>query len=172
MRFGFQRAQPVDGILYYPKLPPVETRSFTILIVEDDPNDVMLMRRAIQKAEVTHPIQFVPDGVQAILYLRGAEKYGDRGAYPFPHFVITDLKMPLAGGFEILEWLRDHQDCSVIPVVVFSSSKQDSDIKRAYGLGANAYLVKPPNPQDMTAVMRKLFDFWSMCEKPTLEQNC
>src|SRR5690242_5329899 len=86
---------------------------FTILLAEDDPNDALLIKRAFSKNDIQNPIQVVSDGEEAIAYLSGAEKFADRLKYPFPNFLVTDLKMPRKSGFEVLAWLHDHEKCGI-----------------------------------------------------------
>lgn len=138
----------------------------TILIIDDDPNDVLLLRKALTRAEIHDPVQVVTDGFQAIQYLSGEGMYGNREQFPFPSVVFTDLKMPRINGFEVLQWLRKHPDCSVIPVMVLSASKIDADIKRAYQLGANAYLAKPSSMKELVEAVKTAYSFWAHCEKP------
>lgn len=141
---------------------------FTILLAEDDPNDALLIRRAFVKCGISHPIQLVCDGEEAIAYISGEGKYSDRRQYPFPRFFITDLKMPKKSGFEILSWLRDRNDLSVIPTIVLSSSKQPDDIKLAYRLSANSYFVKPADFSSLQQLVKRIFEYWVECEKPDL----
>ncbi len=146
--------------------------NLTFLIIEDLPNDVLLLRRALTKSGITNPVQVVEDGREAIAYLRGEGKYGDRKQYPFPSVIFTNLKMPRMGGFEVLEWLRHHPECSVIPVIILTASRQDENIRRAYQLGANAYLVKPSSMADLEAMVKTAYDFWSWCERPQVAGHC
>jgi CheY-like chemotaxis protein len=143
----------------------------TILIIDDDPNDVLLLRKALVRAGVHDPVQVVADGYEAIQYLAGEGEYGNRERYPFPSVVFTDLKMPRMNGFEVLHWLRKHPDCSVIPVMVLSASKQDEDVKKAYQLGANAYLAKPSTLKELEEIVRTAYSFWAHCEKPHLSST-
>jgi CheY-like chemotaxis protein len=147
-------------------------RHLTILVAEDEPNDVLLLRKALMRAGIENPIQIVGDGSEAIKYLQGEGEYADRVHHPFPSIIFTDLKMPRLGGFEILKWLRDHPHCNVIPVIVLSASAEDKDIKEAYDLGANAYLVKPARLGELQQMMQISFKFWNQCAKPAVPQNC
>ncbi|MDB6052526.1 MAG: response regulator receiver protein [Verrucomicrobiales bacterium] len=80
--------------------------------------------------------------------------------------------MPIKSGLDILEWLRDHPNCKVIPITILSSSKQASDVKRAYELGVNAYCVKPALFADFEKLLKNFFGFWEMCEIPDIPQRC
>lgn len=139
---------------------------FTILVAEDDANDALLIKRAFNKCGIKHPIQIVPDGEEAIAYLSGQGQYSERSQYPFPGFLITDLKMPRKSGFELLEWIVEHPNCAVIPTIVLSSSRQTADIKRAYAAGANSYFTKPADFSHLQELLRKIFDYWNSSEKP------
>lgn len=90
-----------------------------ILVAEDDPNDVVLLKRAFRQNGMDNPTYICKDGEDAIAYLRGEGKYKDRSVYPRPDVIFTDLKMPRLGGLEVLEWLHAQPDCQVIPVIVF-----------------------------------------------------
>src|SRR5262245_46306282 len=93
-----------------------------ILLVEDDENDVFLLQHAFAAAGVTHPIAVVSDGRQAIAYLAGADRYGDRGRFPFPGLVLLDLKLPGIAGLEVLRWVQQQPSLCLLPVIVLSSS--------------------------------------------------
>lgn len=144
----------------------MDYRNFTILILEDDPNDVFLLQRALKKNSILNPLQIVPDGIEAVAYLSGAGKYADRSTYPFPSFIIMDLKMPRMGGLEVLQWLQDHPEYKVIPTLVLTSSRQQIDIARAYRLGANSYMVKPGSFDELLVMIRKVYDYWVVCARP------
>jgi CheY-like chemotaxis protein len=144
---------------------------FTILLAEDDANDALLIRRAFSKSGIRNPIQVVADGEEAIAYLSGVAPYADRSVYPFPGFLITDLKMPRKTGFELLEWLMSHPECGVIPAIVLSSSRQPADIKRAYQTGANSYFTKPADFSQLQDLLKRIFDYWIHCERPEV-QTC
>jgi CheY-like chemotaxis protein len=142
-----------------------------ILIAEDDTNDAFILDRTLKKVGIHNPVQIVEDGEQAIAYLRGDGKYGDRNKYPFPGVVITDLKMPKVNGFEVLKWLKNHPECDVIPVVVLTASAMESDIVYAYQLHANCYLQKPSNQDEFTRMLKLLFEFWHVCKIPKLTSS-
>jgi CheY-like chemotaxis protein len=132
----------------------------TILHVEDDPNDVLLIARAFRKAEVAAQIQVVNDGEQAIHYLGGSNSFAERERFPLPAVVLLDLKLPRKSGIEVLEWVRSRAGLKRIPVVMLTSSKQPIDINRAYDLGVNAYLVKPVNFDGLVEMVRTIDSFW------------
>src|SRR5688572_11336740 len=117
----------------------------TILLVEDNEDDSFFMQQAKTKAGIQNPMQVVDDGQKALDYLRGVGKYSDRQQYPLPFLLLLDLKLPLVPGLRVLSWLREQPEFETMLVVILTSSKEDRDIDRAYRLGANSYLVKPPN---------------------------
>lgn len=140
-----------------------------VLLVEDDPNDVLLMQRAFRRAKVTNPVQVVGDGEDAVLYLSGQGPYRDRTRYPLPALILLDLKLPRKSGLEVLEWLRQQAGLKRLPVVVLTSSKESTDISRAYDLGVNSYLVKPVSFDTLLDMVETLNVYWLLLnEKPTL----
>jgi len=140
---------------------------YTILLVEDDPNDVLLIQRAFRKSNVANPIQVVGDGEEAIAYLSGQGPCADRERYPLPLLLLLDLKLPRKSGFEVLEWLRQQPGLKRLPVVVLTSSAETPDVNRAYDLGANSYLVKPVRFEDLLHMVQTLNLYWLIInEKP------
>lgn len=139
---------------------------FSILLAEDDDNDVMLIQRAFKKHYVDRPIYIARNGEEAIAYLSGQGEFSDRTKYPFPDVVITDLKMPKLSGFELLAWLNENRECKVIPTIVLSSSKEDRDVARAYNLGASTYMVKPASFDELAEMVRRVKDYWEVSIKP------
>lgn len=139
----------------------------TCLIVEDDDNDVFLLTRTFRKRGLEEPVFIARNGQEAISFLQGKGEFKDRNRFPLPTFIITDLKMPIADGFDLLTWLQNHSECSVVPTVVLSSSNQNSDVEKAYALGANAYFLKPNDIGDWEILFRMIFEFWKCAEKPS-----
>ena len=149
----------------------METKNFTVLLVEDDLNDIFLVKRAFKIARVQNPLQIVTDGVEATAYLRGDGRYADRETYPLPRLVVMDIKMPRKTGFEVLEWIKQGtHTLRRIPVVIVSSSEDPGDINRAYELGANAYMVKPVDYRAVEHLFNSITQYWGLeCAKPELE---
>lgn len=145
--------------------------NYTILIVEDDPNDLLFLQRALKKNGITNPVCTLPDGEEATAYLSGIGKYADRHQFPFPRVIILDLKMPRKSGLEVLEWLKEHPQYRVIPTIVLTSSKLNEDVARAYGLGANSYMVKPSSFDDLKHLIKMAYDYWSLCLKPEVTES-
>jgi len=133
---------------------------YTILLVEDDPNDVLLIQRAFRKAKLVNPVQIVKDGQEAVDYLAGEGSYADRNAYPWPALMLLDLKLPRKSGFEVLEWLHAQPRLKRLPVVVLTSSAETPDINRDYDLGANSYLVKPVSFDALLDMVKALGLYW------------
>jgi CheY-like chemotaxis protein len=131
----------------------------TILYVEDDPNDVLLVQRAVKKTNAPARLYTAADGDKALAYL-GAEDFADRDKFPSPQIVLLDLKMPRKSGFEVLAWIRGHPQLKRMIVIVFTSSRHDEDINRAYELGANSYLVKPVGFEALLQTMEEVNRYW------------
>jgi len=131
----------------------------TILQVEDDPNDIFFLQRAMKKAGVLNPIQVARDGQQAIDYLQGVGKFADREKFPFPCLVLLDLKLPHVMGLEVLRWIRN-QPGMVVPVVLLTASSENSDMTAAYRLGCNGFLVKPSESSKLESMAQAISYFW------------
>jgi CheY-like chemotaxis protein len=116
----------------------------SLLLVEDNEDDVFLMRRALTRAGLVNPLHVVGDGEQAVSYLGGVDRFRDRAAYPLPGLVFLDLKLPRKSGHDVLRWVRQQDQLKSLVMVVLTSSDQPSDIAQSYRLGANSYLTKPP----------------------------
>jgi len=140
-----------------------------MLLVEDDENDIVLVRKAIETAGAGHWVHAVYDGEQAIQYLQGLGPFADRQKFPIPNVVMTDLKMHKMGGFELLRWLRTNPMFSVIPTIVYSNSALEADVRQAYQLGANSYIAKPTSLSGLVDTLRILHEYWSRCECPPLK---
>jgi CheY-like chemotaxis protein len=134
--------------------------SETILVVEDDENDLMFVKMALKKAGVTNPVQVAKDGQQVLDYFQGNGKFAVRAAFPLPYLVLLDLKLPYVMGLDVLAWIRGQPQFRSTIVIVLTSSHYAEDIGKAYQLGANAYLVKPAGLNALEAMMRTLKDFW------------
>lgn len=126
----------------------------TLLLVEDSEDDVFLMRRALRKMNIPLSLQVAMDGQEALDYLAGTGKFSDRGQYPLPALVFLDLKLPYVHGFEVLQWIRQHENLASLPVVVLTSSPEERDRRQAQQLGAKAYYVKPPQSDLLMQAMQ------------------
>lgn len=140
-----------------------------VLLVEDDPNDVLLIQRAFRKANLVNPLHVAGDGEEAIAYLSGQGAYADRERHPLPILILLDLKLPRKSGHEVLAWLRQQPELKRLPAVVLTSSREAADVNRVYDLGANSYLVKPVAFDDLLKMVQTLNMYWLILnEKPAV----
>ena len=137
-----------------------------ILYAEDEENDVFFLRLAFREAGISNPLQVVSDGQLAMDYLSGAGPFSDRSEYPLPCLVLLDLKMPGKSGLEVLKWIRMTPAVSVLPVIMLTSSSTEADIHRAYIQGANGYLAKPGNPDQLLSMVKSIKDYWLLQNLP------
>ena len=127
-----------------------------ILAAEDEASDRMILELAFQKAKLSQPLVLVCDGQEAVDYLTGKARYANRSAHPLPVLIVLDLKMPRMNGFDVLAWLSTQPEFKSIPVVVLSSSSDDSDIKKARQLGACEYFVKPHSLDEFMKIVHQI----------------
>jgi len=132
----------------------------TILLVEDNPDDVYFMQRAFKTAAIQNPLQVAVDGQEAIDYLAGAGKFADRNVFPLPCIVLLDSKLPRKTGHEALKWIRERPEFASLIVIALTTSREPKDIAEAYRLCVNSYLVKPTSPAELVNIMTKIRDFW------------
>jgi len=135
-------------------------RAATILIAEDEEDDLFLFRRAFARAKLAHSLQVATDGEQVLAYLQGKGPYTDHAACPSPDLIILDLNMPKMTGFQVLEWLRSSPEFSRIPVCVLSGLEFGDLKKRAADLGARDYYVKCADTDEFTNIIRSLCEKW------------
>ena len=139
----------------------------TFLLVEDDNNDVLLIKRSFLKARVLNPLQVVTTGEDAIAYLSGQDKYANRLEFPLPALVLLDIQMPGVDGFQVLTWIRQQPALSAIRVVMLTFSDAMRDVNLAYQLGANSFLEKPADFERFVAVVHAIQGYWLwMSEAP------
>jgi CheY-like chemotaxis protein len=127
-----------------------------ILLADDWEDDIFLTEIALKKARISNPIHVVRDGEQCLAYLRGDGEFANREEYPLPSLLLLDLKMPRINGLEVLRWIRAQSELKPLRVVVLSSSLELSDMNQAYQLGANSFLVKPTDLNELVAMMQAL----------------
>lgn len=132
----------------------------TVLLVEDDPNDVFFFQTVWKKAGIVNPLRVANDGQEALDYLEGAGEFADRDKYPLPSLTILDLKLPRVMGIQVLKRIREHPALRKLIVIVLSASASDADIAEVYELGANAYLMKPPEMDQLADIVRAIKHFW------------
>ena len=137
-----------------------------ILQVEDREEDVYLLKRAIQRAEIEAEVRAVVDGQEAIDYIEGKGRFGDREQFPLPYLILLDLKLPLKTGFDVLAWIRAQPTLRTLIVIVLSSSIDEGDLEKAYQLGANAFLVKPSDVTTLVEMCKAMKLFWLTHNQP------
>ena len=138
----------------------------SILLVEDDYNDVLLIQRAFRKAQIETPIIQVSDGEEAIAYLSRKGQYKDQKTYSIPTLILLDLKLPRRSGLEVLAWIRQQPVLKRLLVVILTSSQESSDLDRAYDIGINSYLLKPVNFQDFVKLIERVDEYWIELNQP------
>jgi CheY-like chemotaxis protein len=146
-------------------------REHWLLIVDDEETDRILLQRAFEKLNVGYRIQPLVNGGEALALIKGEGIYADRKAYPFPSFILTDLKMPGGDGFEILSYLQQHPEILIVPVVMLSGSDDPDDVGQAYLLGASSFIVKPHGLDALEGIVQKLHYYWSECEVPLVDDS-
>ena len=137
-----------------------------ILLVEDNPRDVELTKRALQKSNVTNGLMVVEDGVEALKYFFGEDGKSGCSIDDLPVVVLLDLKLPKVDGLEVLRRLRADDKTKLIPVVVLTSSNEEKDIVASYDLGANSFVRKPVKFSDFAEAIRQLGLYWLILNQP------
>lgn len=132
----------------------------TILLVEDNPDDVALTMRALKQNNITNEVVVAKDGAEALDYLFGTGSYAGRDANLIPQVVLLDLKLPKIDGLEVLKRLRADRRTRLLPVVILTSSKEEQDLLNGYNLGANSYIRKPVDFNQFTEAVRHLGLYW------------
>jgi two-component system response regulator len=142
-----------------------------ILLVEDNPDDVDLTLRAFRKAGVSRRLEVVADGVEALDYLFAQGAHADRAGQPPPVLVLLDLKLPRLDGHEVLRRIREDPRTRLLPVVILTSSLEESDLVRSYGSGCNSYVRKPVSYTEFVEAVRQLGLYWLVLNRePPLER--
>jgi two-component system response regulator len=136
-----------------------------ILLVEDNPYDAELTLRALQRKGLANKLITIPDGAEALDFLFGKGKYAGRNPALRPKVIFLDLKLPRASGMEVLAQIKSDARTKMIPVVILSSSQEESDIFKSYNLGVNSYLVKPVDYDKFLQVVEKLGLYWLLLNK-------
>lgn len=133
----------------------------TILLAEDNPNDVELTLAAMAENKLANHIKVVKDGVEAIEYLKCEGIYKEREGGN-PAFLLLDIKMPRMDGIEVLRTIRDDPKLKTLPVVILTSSREEQDLITSYNLGVNAYVVKPVKFKDFIEAVKQIGSFWAV----------
>jgi len=143
-----------------------ETNIIEILIVEDTLQDLELAQRALRKANITNKIQVARDGAEALEFLFCEGAYADRKIEDGPKVILLDLKLPKVDGLEVLKRIKSDPRTKTIPVVVLTSSKEQSDVVESYQLGVNSYIVKPVNFEQFAKAVQELGMYWLLLNQP------
>lgn len=137
-----------------------------ILLIEDNPMDVDLTRRAFIRHNLANPLEVLRDGQEALDFI-----VGWRAGEPLPSVILLDLKLPKVSGLEVLRAIRTHPDLATVPVVVLTSSAEDEDIHEAYSLGANSYIIKPVDFEKFIDVARQIELYWTVLNMPSFSKR-
>ncbi len=137
-----------------------------ILLVEDNPNDEELTIHALKRHNITNPIHVARDGVEALDFIFGTDAGPGHSGSLAPRVILLDLKLPLIDGLEVLRRLKTDERTQSIPVVVMTSSAEDSDLAESYKLGANSYIVKPVDFAQFSESIRQVGMYWTLLNRP------
>ena len=140
--------------------------SKNILLVEDNPSDVKLTKRALEQNQITNELIIAEDGAEALDYLFATGRYADRDVRDLPAVVLLDLKLPKIEGLEVLQRIRANEFTRLMPVVILTSSDQEVDMIASYNLGANSYIRKPVDFKQFTEAVRTLGMYWLLLNEP------
>jgi len=138
----------------------------TILLVEDNPSDVALTKRALEKGHIVNEIVVAEDGQEALDYLFGAGKYSSRDRSDVPAVILLDLKLPRIDGLEVLKRIRATEATRRLPVVVLTSSKEEKDMAASYDSGVNSYIRKPVDFESFAECVKQLGLYWLVINEP------
>ncbi len=134
----------------------------TILLVEDNPDDALLTQEALGSSGIANKIVHVEDGVEALDYLFGRDKFADRDVNDTPALILLDLNMPRLGGLDVLKAIRAEDRLKHIPVVILTTSGEEDDKFESYNLGSNSYVRKPVDFNEFTEAARMLGMYWML----------
>jgi two-component system, response regulator len=138
----------------------------TIMLVEDNPDDVELTLRAFRKNNIANNTVVVHDGVEALDYLFGRGAYADRNTREQPRLILLDLKLPKMNGLQVLEQIRAAESTKLLPVVILTSSKEETDLIASYKNGANSYVRKPVDFNQFVEAVRGIGLYWLLINEP------
>jgi CheY-like chemotaxis protein len=149
-----------------------ERKPVTILVADDDPDDRLLIRDALEESRLCNNIDFVEDGVELMDYLHRRGKFSDRAGSKLPGLILLDLNMPRKDGREAIKEIKADPYLRLTPVIVLTTSKAEEDILRSYDLGANSFIVKPVTFNDLVTVMTDLTNYWlQIVELPAKQET-
>jgi CheY-like chemotaxis protein len=133
-----------------------------LLIVDDSDDDLFMLRRSFGNLGVQTPIHVVSDGYEALAYLSGEGRYGDRQQYPLPTVLLVDLQLRGLSGLQVLEWIRSRPELQEVAVLVLTNSDFPENLKRAYALRATSYLIKPFTTAELDELVRRICTYWTL----------
>ena len=131
-----------------------------ILMADDDPADIMLTKRAFEDARLDNTFRTVSDGEELLRYLNGEDGFANRDSYPYPDLVLLDLNMPRMDGRQALSQIRANEKHKLLPVVVLTTSHQEQDVLESYDIGANSYITKPVDFDNLVEAVSTLSTYW------------
>lgn len=137
-----------------------------ILLVEDNPNDIKLALHAFKKHNLANNVEVVRDGAEALEFIFCTDRYADRRIENGPKVILLDLKLPLVDGLDVLRQIKADDRTRKTPVIVMTSSREETDIVESYQLGVNSYIVKPVDFEQFTEVVRQLGYYWLLLNQP------
>jgi CheY-like chemotaxis protein len=146
---------------------PVMEEKATILLVDDSEEDVYLFQRALKSAGQDFNVHVAHNGLEAIQYLSRACEAQAADAVPMPKFILTDNRMPILTGRDLLRWIKEHPRCRVIPSVILGGSDSPDDVKESYDLGAHSYFVKPNSHAELLELVKMIFCYWAQAKVPS-----
>ena len=142
------------------------THAVEILVVEDNPDDLELMLRALRKVNLANAVHVVRDGAEALDFVFCRGPHRDRQIQDHPRLILLDLKLPKVDGLEVLQCIKSDPRTKMIPVAVLTSSKEQQDVVKSYDLGVNSYIVKPVNFENFATAVQELGMYWLLLNQP------
>ena len=139
---------------------PPRKSSGLVLLAEDNDDELMLFKRAYNRAKINNPLQIVSTGEQVIAYLKGKGEFSDRKKYPLPVLLLLDLKLPGKDGFQVLRWVREQPAIKRLRVIVLTNSNELRAVTTAYELGANSFITKSPNANEFIEQLKDVKNYW------------
>lgn len=138
----------------------------TILLVEDNPSDVELAKRAFERSNILNPLVVAEDGQEALDYIFATGRYAGKDRFLLPALILLDLKLPIVDGLEVLRRIRAHEQTRRLPVVILTSSKEEQDVATSYDLGVNSYIRKPVDFYQFAEAVKHLGIYWLVLNEP------
>ena len=142
-----------------------------ILLADDNPDDVLLIRLALEKSGFHNQLMVVRNGEQVLMYLNGEGPYANRARFPIPRLLLLDVTMPGMSGLDVLGWVRRQREWSHLPAFILSGCPDEAVARRAYQLGAQDFLIKPVEFNELVAAVRRVGEFWLRARTTDLQQR-